>query len=501
MYIGHAGTTNTFSIGNDASFNTSVGAAALDSNTRGNLNTAVGYAAGTIINTGIQNTAIGALSLNSIAGASDNTAVGYNALYGADGNRNVAIGSNAAGTMAGYVTSSIYIGYNTVGANPAFLSQTNNEIVIGDSAVGNGDNSVTLGNTNITKTILRANVGIGNTAPTHSLTVQGFVTASAFTGSFRGDGSGLTGVVASATPGGVNTTVQFNDAGATSGSTSFTFTKATNTVKIQGSGSTLLHISGSAGNLLSVVDSGSNFPVIATFSSGSRDVLTITTSSINVIGSVSASSYLGSGASLTGIVTQIVAGTNVTISPVGGTGAVTINSSGGGGGGSTTGSILLTAAGGWPSLTNGCQPPQSAQTTTNQVNFYYLGFPDGATTTFANWAIPMPGDYNGGTITAVFYWVAGNASTNSVVWGLAARAYADSDVLDQAFGTQQQVTDANQANDDVNISAATPAITIGGTPAAGNFVQFRANRDPANASDTLAATAELLAIRITYTRV
>jgi hypothetical protein len=114
--------------------------------------------------------------------------------------------------------------------------------------------------------------------------------------------------------------------------------------------------------------------------------------------------------------------------------------------------------------------------------------------------MPMPSDYNGGTITAVFYWAAGTASTNSVRWGLAARAYADGDVLDAAFGTQQQVTDANQANDDVNISAATPAITIGGTPAAGNFVQFRANRNPADGADNLAATAELLAIRITYTR-
>lgn len=97
-------------------------------------------------------------------------------------------------------------------------------------------------------------------------------------------------------------------------------------------------VTGSGGNLFSIVDSGTNFPTIATFSSGSRDVLTITTSSVlvtgsvNVIGTVSASSYLGSGASLTGIVTQIVAGTNVTISPVGGTGVVTINSSGGGGG-------------------------------------------------------------------------------------------------------------------------------------------------------------------------
>lgn len=39
------------------------------------------------------------------------------------------------------------------------------------------------------------------------------------------------------------------------------------------------------------------------------------------------------GAGGGGAVTQIIAGTNVTISPVGGTGAVTINSSGSGGGG------------------------------------------------------------------------------------------------------------------------------------------------------------------------
>jgi hypothetical protein len=133
------------------------------------------------------------------------------------------------------------------------------------------------------------------------------------------------------------------------------------------------------------------------------------------------------------------------------------------------------------------------------VNFYYLGFPD-TTQLYANWAMPMPSDYNGGTITAIFYWVAGTASTNSVRWGLQARSYADGDAIDQAFGTAQEVTDANQANDDVNISAATPAITIGGTPAAHNFVQFRAYRNPANAADTLAATAELLAIKITYTR-
>lgn len=164
-----------------------------------------------------------------------------------------------------------------------------------------------------------------------------------------------------------------------------------------------------------------------------------------------------------------------------------------------TGQIVLTAGGGWPSITSGSNAPILTETATNRVNFYYLGFPD-TIQTFANWSMPMPSDYNGGTITAVFYWVAGTASTNSVRWGLQARAFADSNLIDQAFGTAQEVTDANQANDSVNISAATPAITIGGTPAASNFVQFRAYRNPADAADNLAATAELLSIRITYTR-
>lgn len=44
-------------------------------------------------------------------------------------------------------------------------------------------------------------------------------------------------------------------------------------------------------------------------------------------------------------VTQIIAGTNVTISPVGGTGAVTINASGGGGGGNVTGGNGISVAG------------------------------------------------------------------------------------------------------------------------------------------------------------
>jgi hypothetical protein len=52
-----------------------------------------------------------------------------------------------------------------------------------------------------------------------------------------------------------------------------------------------------------------------------------------------------------GYVTQIVAGTNVTISPAGGTGAVTINSSGGGGGSSAYTRTSFTATGGQTAFT------------------------------------------------------------------------------------------------------------------------------------------------------
>lgn len=80
----------------------------------------------------------------------------------------------------------------------------------------------------------------GSDARLNSLTVDGGVTASrfnggTFSGSFSGDGSGLTGIVASATPGGPNQSIQYNNAGTTSGSSMFRFETGTNTVFVTGS--------------------------------------------------------------------------------------------------------------------------------------------------------------------------------------------------------------------------------------------------------------------------
>jgi hypothetical protein len=111
----------------------------------------------------------------------------------------------------------------------------------------------------------------------------------------------------------------------------------------------------------------------------------------------------------------------------------------------------------------------------------------------------MPSDYNGGTVTAVFYWTTDIAS-GDVVWGMSGRAFNDGDVFDQAFGAVQTVTDSSNGAGDVNISAATAAITLAGTPAAGSYVQFKAERQGGAGGDTLAGEADLLQVRITYTR-
>jgi hypothetical protein len=56
-----------------------------------------------------------------------------------------------------------------------------------------------------------------------------------YTGSFSGDGSGLTGVVAITAPAGPNQSIQFNDNGVTSGSGNFLFDKVSNQVILTGS--------------------------------------------------------------------------------------------------------------------------------------------------------------------------------------------------------------------------------------------------------------------------
>lgn len=145
--------------------------------------------------------------------------------------------------------------------------------------------------------------------------------------------------------------------------------------------------------------------------------------------------------------------------------------------------------------TNGAASGTS-ETTTNKVMVRTLDF-DQSADEFAQFMIPMPKSWNEGTVTANFYWTA--TTTGNVVWGIQGVAISDDDALDAAFGTAQTVTDSVTAANDLMISSETSAVTIAGTPATSDLVVFQVYRDADNGSDTLAADAKLLGIKLFIT--
>ncbi len=120
--MGSTATTTT-----QASYNTASGYSSLFSNTTGHSNTASGYS-----------------SLFSNTAGHSNTASGHSS------GRYIADGSSPNQTS----NTSIYLGAST----KASADGNSNETVIGYNAIGNGSNSVTLGNASVTKTVLRGNV-------------------------------------------------------------------------------------------------------------------------------------------------------------------------------------------------------------------------------------------------------------------------------------------------------------------------------------------------------
>ena len=221
IYIGYEAGQSASGVGSPS--NTAVGRLALSSNVQGGYNTVFGYLNATICtqnsymtlvghnmlpyfrspSTNVYNTAIGtniaygtsftgmsntlignSILSNTATTASNNIAMGLYTMYVATtasnnvsignqslrnhttGNQNVALGDSAgkyygSNSNLTVTNNSVFIGYNTKASGD---SQTN-QIVIGHQAVGNGSNSVTLGNTSITKTVLNGDVGINTISP------------------------------------------------------------------------------------------------------------------------------------------------------------------------------------------------------------------------------------------------------------------------------------------------------------------------------------------------
>lgn len=123
---------------------------------------------------------------------------------------------------------------------------------------------------------------------------------------------------------------------------------------------------------------------------------------------------------------------------------------------------------------------------------------DTTTQEFAVFPWAPPKRWSLGTVTAQFYWTAASGS-GGVAFALEGIAISDDDALNTAYGTEQVATDTLIAANDLHISAATSAITIGGTPADADLVWLRVKRVPANGSDTLAVDAKLIGVKLLFT--
>ncbi len=136
---------------------------------------------------------------------------------------------------------------------------------------------------------------------------------------------------------------------------------------------------------------------------------------------------------------------------------------------------------------------------TNKNNYEYLAF-DATTQEFADYLWFPPPSWDLGTITFKARWFHPSTTTNfGVAWQLAGIAMSDNETMDVALGTVQTVTDTGGTTSRHYVTSESSAITVGGTPAAGDAVLLRVARVPANGSDTMAVDAYLHGIDVFYT--
>jgi len=144
------------------SSNIALGHVSLFENTTGTSNIALGISSLQDNTTGSQNVALGNSSLNDNTSGLYNVSLGFASMRSnITGSHNIGLGNRSgqyiadgSGNTSGL--SSIFIGSNT----RANADGQTNQIVIGDTAIGNGNNTVTLGNDSIVATYLKGAITV-----------------------------------------------------------------------------------------------------------------------------------------------------------------------------------------------------------------------------------------------------------------------------------------------------------------------------------------------------
>ena len=160
--------------------------------------------------------------------------------------------------------------------------------------------------------------------------------------------------------------------------------------------------------------------------------------------------------------------------------------------------IWVPAAAMYAPTTNGADAEQ-VETTATRPDMKVFDF-DASTQQYTQFTIAMPKSWNEGTLTYQVYWAPSTTNTGNAIFGLQGVACADGDTIDVAYGTAIEVTDAGIGTvEDQQISSESSAMTVAGSPAAGEQSYFQLFRKAADGGDTFTGECRVLGIKLFYT--
>ena len=160
--------------------------------------------------------------------------------------------------------------------------------------------------------------------------------------------------------------------------------------------------------------------------------------------------------------------------------------------------MWVPAAAMYATTTNGADSAQ-VETTATRPDLKVFDF-DASTKQFTQFTVAMPKSWNEGTLTYQVYWSPSTTNTGDAIFGLQAVACADNDTIDVAFGTAINITDAGIGTvEDQQITSESSAMTVAGSPAAGEQTYFQLFRDAADGSDTFTGECRVLGVKIFFT--
>ena len=297
-------------------------------------------------------------------------------------------------------------------------------------------------------------------------------------------------ISSASTPGGLDTYVQFNDAGTFGGDSGLTYDKNTDILTIKGGIS--LEETGAGSNLITITANpvtGSRTYTIPDAGSNANFIVSPSTPAQGDILYYNGTTWV-----------SLTAGTSGYYLKTQGAGANPIWAEVASGPTSGYDTLWLPAGAAISSNTAGALN-SDREYPTYDVNIDVVEFSP-IVDEYVEFNVVLPDNWDLGTLKAKFYWTYDVVPTSgtTVEFGIEASAKSNDDAIDAAWGTEVVVTDTAIAVNDLHITSATSAITVGGTISVGDLINIRVGRNSTSVNDDLSSPVLLIGVLLQFYR-